>query len=179
MVRSRTTRYGLCHLTYPRTNWHSIRVYRMEWNWQRPCVWNNYVRKLTMSQPSSISWNWKTQYHLAIGTDPAGLDPQPKPSSPGPWYDGGTLLICTAQNISGKLFDHWTVKSLTTDQLSDWEHGISQITLTIDGPYEAVAHYVPAPAWWNNVQIILALAGVLTVSFVGAAWITTRRRRVS
>jgi KaiC/GvpD/RAD55 family RecA-like ATPase len=61
--------------------------------------------------------------------------------------------------------------------LSDWEHGISQITLTIDGPYEAVAHYVPTPAWWNNVQIILALAGVLTASFVGAAWITTRRRK--
>lgn len=137
----------------------------------------NTLVNFTINQASSIAWNWKTQYHVVVGTDPAGLDPQPKPSSPGPWYDGGTLLICTAQNISSKLFDHWTVKSLTTDQLSDWEHGISQITLTIDGPYEAVAHYVPAPAWWNNVQIILALAGVLTASFVGAAWITTRRRK--
>jgi KaiC/GvpD/RAD55 family RecA-like ATPase len=138
---------------------------------------------LTMSQPSSISWNWKTQYRFTISTNPAGLSPQPKPSSIGPWYDEGTLLNCVAQNVSGKAFDYWTVKSLTTGQLSTYERGSSQINVTIDGPYEAVAYYVPAPTSWDvllrpeNLQIILLTGGTLSVSIVGAVLIRTRRRK--
>ena len=137
----------------------------------------------TINQPSSITWNWKTQYHFVAGTDPAGLSPQPSSSSPGPWYDEGTLLKCVAQNVSGKVFDHWTVKSLTTAQLSDYEHGMSQINVTIDGHYEVTAHYVPAPAWWDNLlrpenlQIIVLAGGMLSVFFAGAVWIRARRRK--
>jgi KaiC/GvpD/RAD55 family RecA-like ATPase len=140
----------------------------------------------TMNQPSSITWNWKTQYRFSVSTDPAGLSPQPNCSSIGPWYDEGAILSCVAQNVSGKTFDHWTVKSLTTDHSSDYERGISRIYLTIDGPYEAVAHYIPAPAWWDNLlrpenmPIILMLAGIiLSISFIGTFWKRTRRRKNS
>jgi KaiC/GvpD/RAD55 family RecA-like ATPase len=136
----------------------------------------------TINQPSSITWNWKTQYRFVIGTDPAGIGLPSKPSSG--WYDEGSLLDCVAQNISGKIFDHWTVKSLTTGQLSDYENGMSKITVTIDGPYEALAHYVSAAAWWDNLlnpenllTVLVLAVGILTVSFLGALWIRARRRK--
>lgn len=138
---------------------------------------------LTTDQALSITWNWKTQYRVVIRTNPAGLSPQPKLSSPGPWYDEGTALICTAQNVSGKVFDHWTTRSLTTEQSSDWDRGMTQINVTIDGRYEAEAHYVPAPTWWDillrpeNLQIIVLAGGMLSVFFVGAVWIRARRRK--
>lgn len=156
------------------------------WNWSDTVSIFGASRSanLTINQTSGMTWNWKTQYHFAMSIDPAGLSPQPTSSSAGPWYDEGTSLICTAQNVSGKVFDHWSIESVTTSQWSDWELGMNQINVTIDGPYEAVAHYLPAPAWWNNLlrpenlQIILVIAvGMLSVSFIGAFWIRTHRRK--
>jgi predicted amidohydrolase len=131
---------------------------------------------LTLNAPSSITWNWKTQYLLTVRTDPTGLNPQPNISSPGPWYDNGTVVNCTAQKISGYVFDHWTVDG------ESWDRGVNPITVTVDGPYEAIAHYVHASTWWENLsrpemlQVILGITGVaFTVTFVGAAWVTIRR----
>ena len=132
----------------------------------------------TLNAPSSITWNWKTQYLLTVRTDPAGLSPQPNLSPSGSWYDIGTVVNCTAQKISGRVFDHWTLDG------ASWETGVSSITVTMDEPCEVTAYYIRESAWWDIflrpdvLQVALGLLGtVLTVAFVGAAWFRTRRRR--
>jgi hypothetical protein len=131
-----------------------------------------------IDSPSSITWNWKTQYLFVVRTDPAGISPPPNVSPPGPWYDKNTLVNCTALIISGYVFDHWTFDGVS------WDVGINPVTVTIDGPYEATAHYVRERTWWEtmlrpeNLQVILGLVGtVITVGLVGTAWIRTRRKR--
>jgi len=87
-------------------------------------VWTNYTA------------NYQTQFYLAVNTNPIGLPLQPNVSPPGPWYDNGTLVTCTAQEVSGYVFDYWTI-----DETS-WNSGINPITVTMDGSYEVTAHYV-------------------------------------
>jgi len=132
----------------------------------------------TINAPSSIAWNWKTQYLLTIRTDPAGLSPQPNISPQGPWYDNGTVVNCTAQIISGYAFDHWTVDG------ASWERDVNLITFTMERACEAIAHYTRVRSLWETLlspdvlQVILGFTGtVLTVAFVGATWVRTRRRK--
>jgi hypothetical protein len=143
-----------------------------------PASGTNASLNFTIDKPSSIRWNWKTQYLLTVHTDPAPLSPQPNVSISGPWYDNGTLVICTAQKISEYVFDQWTV------DVASWGVGINPISVTMDDPCVAIAHYVRVRAWWEtllrpeNLQIILGLVGiVITVALGGTAWIRTRKRR--
>jgi len=132
----------------------------------------------TIDEPSSITWNWKTQYLLTIRIDPAGINPQPNVSPPGPWYDNGTLVNFTAQEISGRVFDHWTVDG------ASWDPGVNPVTVTMDGPCEAIAHYVRARTWWETLfsldwlNFIIALVGLVApVALFGFAWVRSRRRK--
>jgi KaiC/GvpD/RAD55 family RecA-like ATPase len=133
---------------------------------------------ISITEPSSITWNWETQYLVYVNTDPAGLNPQPNVSSVGPWYDEGTVLTCTAQNVSGKVFDRWTAGG------SSYEPALNPINITVYGPLTATAHYLPAPAWWNNLlapqnmPIVMALFLVLIGSSIGGAWLSIRRSRI-
>jgi hypothetical protein len=143
-----------------------------------PASGTNASLTFTIDKPSSIRWNWKTQYLLTVRTDPAPLSPQPNVSIPRPWYDNGTLVICTAQAISQYVFYEWTVDG------ASWGVGTNPISVPMNDPCVAIAHYVQAHAWWETllrpeiVQAILALLGtVLTVALVGTAWIRTRKRR--
>jgi hypothetical protein len=130
-----------------------------------------------INAPSTITWHWKTQYLLTVNTNPTGLSPQPTVSPEGPWYDNGTLVTCTAQINSGRVFDHWTCEG------ASWDRGVNSITITMNRPEEATAYYVQETTWWENLsrpeilQIIVGVVGtLLSVAFVGAAWFTTRRR---
>ena len=133
----------------------------------------------TINAPSSITWNWKTQYLLTVYVDPAGLGPQPNVSPPGPWYDNGMRVTCTAQKISGRVFDHWTVDG------ASWDPGKKEITINMDGPHEAGAHYERAPTWWeillsvDMVNIYIGILGFVALPFalVGIEWYKNRRRR--
>lgn len=87
-------------------------------------------------------------------------------------------MTCYAQEINGYVFDHWTVDG------ANWDRGINPITVTMEEPYEAVAHYLRAIPWWEALlrpemlQVILGLIGiVLTFALVGTTWIRSRRRR--
>jgi KaiC/GvpD/RAD55 family RecA-like ATPase len=121
---------------------------------------------------------YETQYYLTVNTDPSGLSPQPNFSPSGPWYADSTRVTCTAQEISGYVFDHWTVDGTSRDP------SIKNITVTMNEPHEATAHYVHARSWLEDLlstadlKVILALVGlVVTGASIGTAWVRTRRRK--
>jgi hypothetical protein len=99
----------------------------------------------TINQPSSITWNWKTQYLLTVLTDPAGLSPQPSRNPAGEagptngwWYDATTSVTLTAQTVSGYTFTYWDVNGISQGS------GVNPITVNMNGPYTATAHYTTA-----------------------------------
>jgi hypothetical protein len=131
-----------------------------------------------IERPSRISWNWKTQYHLSIRTDPVGVSLIFNVSLPGPWYDSGTSVTCTAQQVNGYTFDHWTVGG------ASWDKGVNPIIFTVDASYEVIAYYIHARPWLDivfspdNLRLIVAILGILITSVsIAAAWIKTRKRR--
>ena len=104
-----------------------------EWSGLLSSTSNNMT--FTVSEPGILTANYKTQYYLTINTDPSGLTPQPGISPPGLWYDNGTTVTCTAQVVSGYTFDHWTVDETSQGQ------GINPITIIMNEPHTAIAHY--------------------------------------
>jgi KaiC/GvpD/RAD55 family RecA-like ATPase len=137
---------------------------------------------IVMNEPINETAAWSHEYYLTVNTAPAGLNPQPQLNPLGPWYDEGSSVTCTAQDVSGKAFDHWSIRNLTSSQSSNWKQGTDQINVTIDCPYEAVAHYTPA-LWYSvlsseSVQIILVLAGAAVSVFLGRVlWVRRRKRK--
>jgi uncharacterized repeat protein (TIGR02543 family) len=108
-----------------------------------PLSGSNPTVPFTITQPSSITWNWKTQYLLTVLTDPAGISPQPtrNPSgeagpTDGWWYDASTSVTLTAQSVTGYTFNNWTVDG--TSQGS----GVNPIMVTMS-PHTATAYYTP------------------------------------
>ena len=98
----------------------------------------------TITQPSSITWNWKTQYKLYVFTNPQGLTPEPTRNPPGEpggswWYDASTDVVLTAQPVSGFTFTRWDVDGVYRDI------GVNPITLGMGTPHVATAHYAPPP----------------------------------
>jgi hypothetical protein len=98
----------------------------------------------TINQPSSITWNWKTQYLLTVVTDPAGLSPQPSRNPAGEagpanswWYDASTSVTLTAQSVTGYNFNYWDVNGTSQG------NGVNPITVVMNAPHTATAHYTP------------------------------------
>ncbi len=120
---------------------------------------------LTMTQPTNLTWNWKTQFLLSVSEDPLGTDFQPEIQPEGPWYDNGTLVNCTAPNKNGYSFDHWTVDNY------DWGSEFRKITILMDSPHDATIYYVRPPVWWEylgSLPVILGIMGVaITIALVG------------
>lgn len=134
----------------------------------------------TLNEPSSITWNWKTQYLLTVSTNPTELTPEPTVFPVGPWYDGGAQVTLTASHIEGRTFDHWTCND------ASWDRDVNPITVAMDRPRNAIAHYVRASAWWEilakpeNLSLVLGLVGILiTVGLIGTAWIRTRKGKAT
>jgi len=134
-------------------------------------------RTLNINKELTLVALYKTQHYLTVNTDPNGLTP-PKVYPQGLWYNESERVTCTAEEISGYVFDHWTVGEISYD------FGTNSITVTMDKPYNATAHYKLPPAWWETflrpeiLQVIVGFIGVvLTVAFVVPAWVRTRRRR--
>jgi hypothetical protein len=100
-----------------------------------------------MNQQSAITWNWKTQYLLAVTTYPGGLSPQPTRNPAGEagptnawWYDASTGVTLTAQTVSGYTFNYWDIEGVSQGT------GVNPISVTMSAPNEAIAHYTsPIP----------------------------------
>jgi hypothetical protein len=106
------------------------------------------------------------------------LTPEPSIFPETAWCDEQTVVNCTAEQVSGYVFQYWSAGSTT------WDVGVNPITFPIDKAYEVVAHYGRAHAWWeilvrpDVLQSVLALVGtLLTVGLVSGAWLRSRRRR--
>jgi hypothetical protein len=100
-----------------------------------------------MTQASSITWTWKTQYILTVETDPSGLIPQParnpigEPSSADSWwYDAATSVTLTAQTIpDGYSFKNWIVDG------NSQGNGVNPIIANMITPRTAIANYTTTP----------------------------------
>jgi len=103
---------------------------------------SNPTVSFTISQASSITWNWKTQYLLAVLTDPAGLSPQPTRDPTGEasgswWYDASTNVALTAQSVTGYTFYYWDIDGTSKG------NGVNPISVVMNQPHAATAHYTP------------------------------------
>jgi uncharacterized repeat protein (TIGR02543 family) len=96
--------------------------------------------------PSSITWNWKTQYLLTVLTEPSALSPQPfrnldgDTNSPNSWwYNTSTSVTLRAEKVSGYIFRFW--------DLDRYPQGNSTnpITVSMNGPHTSTAHYQALP----------------------------------
>lgn len=130
----------------------------------------------TITQPSTITWNWIAQYYLTIETSPYGLSPEPTAAPSGPWYDTGAAVTCTAQQIDDYTFSHWTV-----DDISQGTE-VNPITVTMNQPHTAVAQYTSlypvggtiAPSIFELLTRWIVLIGAI-VTIVAAAIVIKRK----
>ncbi|MEM2119295.1 MAG: hypothetical protein QW840_04145, partial [Candidatus Bathyarchaeia archaeon] len=86
----------------------------------------------TITQPSSITWNWKTQYYLTVKTDPEGITTIPGEG----WYNESTSAVLLAPSVTNYVFVYWDVDG------SSQGNGTNPITVTMNAPHTATAHYV-------------------------------------
>jgi len=88
-----------------------------------------------ISCPETFTAYYQTQHYLTVNTNPSGLSPQPDVSPSGSWYDIEALLTCTAQAVNGYDFDYWILDGVPQ------EAGNTELTVTMDKPHNATAHY--------------------------------------
>jgi hypothetical protein len=85
----------------------------------------------TISQASTITWNWKTQYYLTVRTDPLALVAIPGQG----WYDASSSPLLNAPPVAEWNFSYWTVDG--TPQGST-----NPITVNMNAAHTATAHYI-------------------------------------
>jgi hypothetical protein len=86
----------------------------------------------TLSQPSSITWNWRTQFYLTVRTDPLGI----ATISGEGWYDQTSPVTLTSPVVQNYTFANWDVDG------ANQGNGINPITTTMNAPHVATAHYI-------------------------------------
>jgi hypothetical protein len=98
----------------------------------------------TLTQDSSITWNWKTQHLLTVVTDPAGLSPSPSRSPAGEaeppngwWFDDGQSVVLSSSPVAGFEFAYWDVDGGSQGA------GVSVITVDMSASHAATSHYLP------------------------------------
>jgi hypothetical protein len=119
--------------------------------WSGDASGTNYAKSgpILMDGPKTAVANWKTQYLLTVFTDPADLRPQPSRNplgDAGPaggwWYDAYVNVFLSAPPVKGYDFSHWDVDGVAV------EAGVYQLTVYMDGPHRATAHYRGRVAGW-------------------------------
>ena len=125
----------------------------------------------SLEETSSIVWNWKTQYLLTVQTEPNALI-LPVITPAGPWYDRGSVVNCTVQQLGGYTFDQWIINGV------NWSNKTNSLILTMNSPIEVTLRYAVLPTWWENLltpllaPLYIAIAGLVLVG------VLTRREQV-
>ncbi len=89
---------------------------------------------ITVTGPVTVTGNYKTQYYLAVGTDPIGIVTIPGEGE----YDSSTDVTLTAPTVANYNFVNWDVDGVSQGS------GVNPITVHMDGPHTATAHYQAA-----------------------------------
>ena len=130
----------------------------------------------TITSPSSITWAWKTQYYLAVRTIPSGVVTIPGEG----WYDASTSVPLSAPSVTGYNFQYWDVDGTAQGA------NITSITVTMNAPHAATAHYsrpATAPVGGRSISFLrstptsLISIYVLLIALFSAVLILTRRKR--
>jgi cell division septation protein DedD len=94
----------------------------------------------TITAPSTITWNWKTQYLVTFAVSPSGTG-STSPSGTNTWQDAGVI------SISGTPAYNYKFASWTSDSGSSIDNSlIGTTTATITGPTTITANFAVLPA---------------------------------
>jgi uncharacterized repeat protein (TIGR02543 family) len=94
-----------------------------------------------INAPSSITWNWKTQYLISFVVSPSG-DGTTSPSGTNSWQDSGSISISGTPSYDYK-FSSW---SADTASITFGNSNTGSTTATISGPGNITANFVTLPA---------------------------------
>ena len=94
----------------------------------------------TISAPSNITWNWKTQYSVSFAVSPSG-DGTTSPSGTNTWQDAGSISISGAPSYNYK-FSSW---STDTGSITFGNSNAGSTTATINGPGTITANFAALP----------------------------------
>jgi peptidoglycan/xylan/chitin deacetylase (PgdA/CDA1 family) len=94
----------------------------------------------TISAPSTITWNWKTQYIVSFAVNPSAAATT-NPSGTNLWQDPGTYSISATPNY-GYTFSSWTTD---TGNITFEFPTLSSTTTTINGPGTITANLATTP----------------------------------
>jgi uncharacterized repeat protein (TIGR02543 family) len=94
-----------------------------------------------INAPSSIAWNWVTQYEVSFATNPSGIGTT-SPSG-NVWENAGSTSIFFSTTTVGYTFSSWSssTNSITFDNAGD-----ASATATINGPGTITANLEVAPS---------------------------------
>ena len=90
---------------------------------------------ITVTGPVTVTGNYKTQYYLTVRTNPLGL----VTISGEGWYNASKSVSLSAPSVSGYTFLNWNVDGASQGS------GVSSITVNMNAPHTATAHYAIIP----------------------------------
>jgi len=107
----------------------------------------------TISGPSSITWNWETQYYLTMSINPLGTNNTVSPGSK--WYTAGSRVEIEAKPSSGYFFLNWTGTGS-----GSYSGSSNPVNITMNGPITETANFKLIPTL--IVQVTATPSGILT-----------------
>ena len=94
----------------------------------------------TINEPSTITWNWKTQYLVSFAVSPSGAGTT-SPSGTSAWQDAGSISISGTATYNYK-FSSWS----TAGSISVGNSQAGSTTATVNGPGTITANFAALPA---------------------------------
>jgi len=110
-----------------------------------------------ITQDSSITWNWKTEYYLTVKTDPPGAATIAGEG----WYDASATPTLTAPLVSGKYsFRFWFVDGA-------YQGKANVITVPMSAPHTAIVYYgLTVGGEWTPIETTQVLTMYVLLGFV-------------
>lgn len=130
----------------------------MERNRERSKLGSGTTAIFTITQASTITWSWKTQYYLTVKTDPLGLTAI---SGEG-WYDTSSSAPLNAPPVSGWNFSGWYLDGAPQGSLNP-------ITVIMNAAHTATAHYIQL----TGQSLTVSISPMATTTSVGAGILFT------
>jgi len=90
----------------------------------------NSTGAFTITQESTITWTWKTQYYLNVSEIGSG-----SVTGAAGWYDSGTVVSLTATAGAGQQFSYWSEDVPSGSEITN------PLSITMDQPRNIVANF--------------------------------------